>query len=103
MTNTCPVCNGTGLMARVSDCGTQRETVTCPLCVRHIKVLGTHERLRAVKPNHFINPTEIHERAWKIWQPGEPMPAWAAKVAQGVAPKSPNAATITLNHPSNGG
>ena len=61
-------------MARLRECGSKVDVVTCPLCVRGVSILGAHERLRPVASSPFISPSDIDarfQRAWRIWEPGD--------------------------------
>lgn len=55
----CEFCVGTGRVARIRN-GSRVDTVTCPSCVRGIRVLGTHEALKDFRGG--------------IHQPGEVVP-----------------------------
>lgn len=51
----CPVCFGTERVDRLEKIGpglSKVDTVTCPLCVRGVTVLGPHETLRGDRIYH---------------------------------------------------
>lgn len=50
---TCAFCEGTNRVARVSECGSRIDVVTCPRCIRGVSVLGTHEMLRSKSGIHM--------------------------------------------------
>ncbi len=58
----CPICLDFKIVERRSRNGSVRELVTCPACVRHVSVLGPHERLRS--RGGIDLPTGT--RLWKI-------------------------------------
>lgn len=49
---TCTFCGGTNRVARLRECGSVIDIVTCPQCVRGVSVLGTHEMLRGATGVH---------------------------------------------------
>lgn len=57
----CDFCDGTNRVARIRECGSVIDIVSCPCCVRGVSVLGTHEMLRDSRggihlPGEHIDP-----------------------------------------------